>query len=104
MKSKWLFTVLLLMCGTAWGQDYSPYRGGIVYTNPDTLTWRRESVTADSLRRKESFNERMAREGVTADSLRIVRQVDIVLDYLRAQGYALPKIPAIGDSMNVKIK
>ena len=56
--------------------------------------------------------EKRANEQAIADSLRLIHQVDIVLDYLKAQGYELPKIPAvirltitdIGDSVNVKIK
>ena len=59
-----LFAVLLLMCGTAWGQ---------VFTDWDKINAEKAKIRA------------------TADSLRLIRQVDIVLDYLKAQGYGLPK-------------
>lgn len=69
--TKYALILLMLMCGTAWGQTYTV---NPIYTEPGSL----------------SDIERRARIAA-ADSLRLIRQVDIVLDYLKAQGYELPR-------------
>ena len=96
MKSKWLFVfVMVLMCGTAWGQ-------GFTYVHVMTAAEAAEFDSVNRLTRDqqvEYYHELDRKEAIqavvdktTADSLRLIRQVDIALDYLKSQGYELPKV------------
>ncbi len=95
-----LFAVLLLMCGTAWGQDYFRDSNGnrlhVVYVQEDSILVPHYDIN-DTL---FTMQELAAR-----DSLRLIRQVDIVLGYLKSKGYELPRAMLVrGDSEYIIIK
>jgi hypothetical protein len=109
-----LFFLLMLVCGTAWGQP-PQMEGFPPWTK--TQTWTRvlgkvETTELDSVlkltpeqqndyydrrievdrapdaKQKATADSLKLIQQTTADSLRLIRQVDIVLDYLKERGMA----------------